>query len=527
MQLLFSSPVESEKTMTYFKQTFHKDFLSSIVVFLVALPLCMGIAIASGVPPVLGIITGIVGGLVVGFFAGAPLQVSGPAAGLTVLVYEIIQSHGIEMLGPIVLLAGLLQAIAGFFKLGQWFRAVNPAVIHGMLGGIGVLIFASQFHVMLDRHPYGSGIQNLIYIPHSLLQTFAPNGLGSETILAGVLGLGTLVLMWCWEFFKRNPLKAIPAPLVAVLAGTLVTVIFDLPVKKVSIPDSFENLIVWPSVDRMFQVFQPDILPLVLGLALIASAETLLCASALTKMRLDAKVDYDKELFAQGVGNTVCGGLGALPLTGVIVRSSANIKAGGQTRGAAILHGAWLFIFVLFVPHLLLFIPMASLAAILVFTGYKLISPATLKSLARYGRPALIIYLVTLIGIVATDLLTGVLLGVAASLIRLIFTFSALSIETTVDEEKKQINVHMSGAATVITLPKLASTLESLPKDYHVTVYFNHLFYIDHACMDFLETERLKREGAGEEGELEMDASRLRFTYDRSEEGRYHLPVKK
>lgn len=139
--------------MEYFKQTFHKDLLSSIVVFLVALPLCMGIAIASGVPPMLGIITGIVGGLVVGFFAGAPLQVSGPAAGLTVLVYELIQSHGIEMLGPVVLLAGLLQAIAGFFKLGQWFRAVNPAVIHGMLGGIGVLIFASQFHVMLDRNP--------------------------------------------------------------------------------------------------------------------------------------------------------------------------------------------------------------------------------------------------------------------------------------------------------------------------------------------------------------------------------------
>ena len=168
---------------------------------------------------------------------------------------------------------------------------------------------------------------------------------------------------------------------------------------------------------------------------------------------------------------------------------------------------------------------MASLAAILVFTGYKLINPVIIKNLARYGRPALIIYFVTLTGIVATDLLTGVLLGVGASLIRLIFTFSALSIETTVDEEKKQIHVHMSGAATVITLPKLASTLESLPKDYHVTVHFNRLFYIDHACMDFLETERLKREGAT--GDLEMDASRLRFTYDRSEKGQYHLPVKK
>ncbi|SET06740.1 Sulfate permease, MFS superfamily [Nitrosomonas marina] len=511
--------------MEYFKQTFHKDLLSSIVVFFVAMPLCMGIAIASGVPPMLGIITGIIGGLVVGFIAGAPLQVSGPAAGLTVLVYELVQSHGIEMLGPVVLLAGLFQVIAGFFKLGQWFRAVSPAVIHGMLGGIGVLIFASQFHVMLDRNPYGNGVQNLIYIPHSLMKTFVPEGRGSEAMLAGVLGLGTFIFMWCWEFFKRNPLSMIPAPLIAGFGSTLVTLIFDLPVKKVSIPDSFTTLITWPSMDRMLQVFQPDILPFVFGLALIASAETLLCASALTKMRLDAKVDYDKELFAQGVGNTVCGWLGTLPLTGVIVRSSANIKAGGQTRVAAIFHGAWLLVFVLLFPDLLRFIPMASLAAILVFTGYKLINPEIIKNLARYGRPALIIYFVTLTGIVATDLLTGVLLGVGASLIRLIFTFSALSIETTVDEEEKHIDVHLSGAATVITLPKLASTLESQPKDYHVTVHFSRLFYIDHACMDFLETERLKREGAT--GELEMDASRLRFTYDRSEKGRYHLPVKK
>jgi len=150
------------------KKIILRDLLASIVVFLVALPLCMGIAVASGVPPALGLITGIIGGLVVGVFAGAPLAVSGPAAGLTVLVFEIVRTHGIAMLGPIVLAAGLIQLVAGYLRLGQWFRAVSPSVIHGMLGGIGALILVSQFHVMLDAAPKGSGLSNLIAIPGAI-----------------------------------------------------------------------------------------------------------------------------------------------------------------------------------------------------------------------------------------------------------------------------------------------------------------------------------------------------------------------
>ncbi len=508
--------------MEYFKQVFRKDFLSSIVVFLVALPLCMGIAIASGVPPALGIITGIVGGLIVGFIAGAPLQVSGPAAGLTVLVYDIIQTHGIQMLGLIVLLAGIVQAIAGILKLGQWFRAVNPAVIYGMLGGIGVLIFGSQFHVMLDRSPHDSGLANLIYIPSSLFKTFFDNGNESEAYFAaGMLGLGTLIFMAFWEYTKKNPLKFIPAPLIAVAGGTIVALALSLPVQKVTIPDSFASVISFPSAELFLNLFNPGVLASVFGLALIASAETLLCASALTKMRADAKVDYDKELFAQGVGNSVCGVLGALPMTGVIVRSSANIKAGGQTRVAAILHGVWLFIFVLMVPYLLRHIPMASLAAVLVFTGYKLVNPQAIRDLARYGKPAVIIYLVTLIGIVTTDLLTGVLLGVGASLLRLIFTFSVLTVKKQVNDQKKKVELSLSGAATVITLPKLAEAIETLPKGYHAVLHFERLFYIDHACMDYLETERLKRENTAEA--LEVNASQLKFKYYQSERGSYYI----
>ena len=185
----------SASASTSFSATIGKDFLASIVVFLVALPLCMGIAIASGLPPTAGIITGIIGGIVVGFLAGSPLQVSGPAAGLTVIVLQLVQEHGVEMLGVIVLFAGLLQLAAGLLKMGQWFRAVSPAVIHGMLVGIGVLILVSQFHVMLDYKPIGTGIENLIGIPGAIASAISSGG---PHLAAGLIGFLTIAVIFGW-----------------------------------------------------------------------------------------------------------------------------------------------------------------------------------------------------------------------------------------------------------------------------------------------------------------------------------------
>ena len=187
-----------------------KDFLASIVVFLVALPLCMGIAIASGVPPALGLITGIVGGLVVGFLAGSPLQVSGPAAGLAVVVYQAVQDHGLAALGVIILGAGAIQLAAGLLKIGQWFRAISPSVIHGMLAGIGVLIFCSQFHVMVDDAPRANGIQNLISIPESIYKGLFPFD-GSTHHIAAAIGLLTIVSLLAWNRFKPAQLRMVPA----------------------------------------------------------------------------------------------------------------------------------------------------------------------------------------------------------------------------------------------------------------------------------------------------------------------------
>ena len=226
------------------KTIFGRDLLASVVVFLVALPLCMGISIASGMPPTAGIITGIIGGIVVGFLAGSPLQVSGPAAGLSVLVLQFVQEQGAEMLGVVVLVAGLLQLAAGLSKLGQWFRAVSPAVVYGMLAGIGVLILASQFHVMLDEKPIGTGIQNLLGIPGALFSAISAR---DSHLTAGEIGLLTIVTIVLWGSVTPKSWRIVPAPLVGVLVGMLAAALFKLDaIHYIEVPANIWSVTVFP-----------------------------------------------------------------------------------------------------------------------------------------------------------------------------------------------------------------------------------------------------------------------------------------
>ena len=438
----------SKDSRAGFFSTLKFDVPASIATFLVALPLCMGIAIASGVPVAAGLITGIVGGLIVGALAGAPLQVSGPAAGLTVVVYEIVSAHGVAALSVIVLGAGILQILAGVFKLGQWFRAVSPAVIHGMLAGIGVLIFASQFHVMVDDKPKQNGIQNLITIPqaiakglplpetstqqqrefrtsllqevgvlhnqqvalrdaiaaahaadptaidgapvpatpafvaqqaaitagvHQVAERIAKNSValadpaktdeavqkaldnstaaltmmqratpeadletqkaaltGLESLLgslknhqwAAKVGMVAICVLLLWQKFTPKQLRVIPAPLVAVAGAAIAAYIWSLPVLYVEAPDNLWTAIRIPSLAVLQHGHLPSLIEGTLVMALIASAETLLCATAVDKMHGGQRTNYDRELMAQGIGNSICGLVGALPMTGVIVRSA-------------------------------------------------------------------------------------------------------------------------------------------------------------------------------------------------------------
>lgn len=490
--------------------TFGRDALASVVVFLVALPLCMGVALASGLPPTAGIITGIIGGIVVGTIAGSPLQVSGPAAGLAVLVYQLVKDYGPEVLGTILLVAGLLQILAGVLKLGQWFRAVSPAVIHGMLAGIGILIFAAQFHVMLDGKPIGTGIQNLLGIPGAIMDAVKA---GDSHMTAGEIGVLTIATIFAWAAFAPKSLKVIPAPLVGVLAGMAAAALFNLDqIKYVTVPDNIWSTVIFPSSDTVMR-FAGDYHMWIaaLAVAFIASAETLLCATAVDQMHSGVRTKYDRELSAQGIGNTLCGALGVLPMTGVIVRSGANVEAGAKTRLSAILHGVWLLLFASLLPWTLTYVPLSALAAVLVYTGYKLAYPKVVPELLKYGNAKVFIYATTIVMIVATDLLKGVLTGVALSLARVFYALSRLDIRKEQAEGSNRVDLHLDGTATVVGLPKLAQALEALPAGSQVHVNIAGLNYIDHACLDLLTNWEKQHKTTG--GSLTIEWSQLAQKY--------------
>ncbi|HEY0262883.1 MAG TPA: SulP family inorganic anion transporter [Granulicella sp.] len=463
-----------------------KDFSASLVVFLVALPLCMGIAIASGLPPAKGLITGVLGGIVVGTFAGSPLQVSGPAAGLAVVVFELVQNYGISALGPILMLAGLFQIIAGLLKLGQWFRAISPAVIHGMLAGIGLLIVLQQFHVMLDHKPSSSGPANFIGMFTAAARDILPlDGRGEEFAL--LLGLITIAVMMLWQRYRPEKLRLLPGALLGILAATTVAQVFHVPVKRVDVPSNLLTVIDLPSMAFFGNVPWGVILSSAFVMAFIASAETLLSAAAVDRMQSHVKTNYDRELTAQGVGNMLCGLAGALPMTGVIVRSSANVQAGAETRRSAILHGVWILLFITLLPGLLRMVPISSLAGVLVYTGARLVSLEEIKKLGRFGRIPLLIYAATLLTIVAKDLLTGVLVGVGLSVIQLLWRATHVQVYLEDNEQGGGKRLILAGAATFLRIPRISAALEQVPAGSVVHVDMSRLHHVDHACLELLE----------------------------------------
>ncbi len=471
-----------------------EDLLGSVVVFLVALPLCMGIAIASGVPPAAGLVTGIIGGLLVGALSGCPLQVSGPAAGLSVIVFQIIQEHGIAMLGPIVLFAGLIQVAAGLLKAGQLFRSISPAVIHGMLAGIGALIFAAQFHVMVDHTPKPSGLANFAAIPESVSLLF--QDLDHDHHMAAIVGFVTLGVMLTWTALAQGRLKTIPGALLGVIAGTTLAQWGQWQIHYVKLPGSLADSMTITHPWNILGLFSMEIFWESLALAFIASAETLLSAAAVDQMaKGQQKTNYDRELFSQGVGNTLCGLLGALPMTGVIVRSAANVNAGSKTRMATVFHSVWLLILVVAFPGVLQLVPTASLAAILVFTGIKLLDLPTFRHLNKYGWDVAAIAVLTTLTIVCASLLAGIGVGIALSIIKLLWAISKLEVKVDQDPLSDRIDAQFLGSASFINLPRFTDALEALPQTADLHVHMRGLNYIDHAAMEALSSWEKNRAG--------------------------------
>lgn len=487
-----------------------KDFFASIVVFLVAVPLCLGIAIASGLPPTAGIITGIIGGLVVGSISGSPLTVSGPAAGLVVIVADIVTEFGLAIYGVIVLAAGFVQILAGVFKLGVWFRAISPAVIHGMLGGIGILIIGSQFHIMLDRDPLSSGIKNLLDIPNGLLETFESHGGNIYAAITGIITIASIVL---WTRYAPTRLKLIPGALIGVVLAVIVANLFSFDIKYLTDlfdgPTNLQNIlgtIITPTMSTVEASMTAGVLLAVVSLAFIASAESLLSCAAVDQMHQGVRTKYDRELMAQGVGNAICGFLSALPMTGVIVRSSANVEAGATSRVSTILHGLWLLLFISIFLFTLEYIPVATLAGVLVYTGYKLAYPKVAKELLTYGKAELAIYIITIVTIVSFNLLAGVVTGLALSIAKLLYVFSHVSIKAEHQPNSKQTTLHLKGSATQLGIPKLVSVLDHLEAGRDIHVQFDDLEYIDHACIELLNGWQKQYQMTGGNVTIEWDS---------------------
>lgn len=438
------------------------DLPASIVVFFVALPLCLGIALASGAPLFAGIIAGIVGGIVVGIASGSPLGVSGPAAGLAVIVLNSIQTlESYEIFLVAVFLTGVIQLLLGFFKAGFIAYFFPSSVIKGMLSGIGLLIIIKQ-------------------IPHALgydkAAAFSLNSLSTPAIVISLISITMLIL---WETILTKKFKffrLLQGPIAVIIFGIVMNYMYinDIfsfklaadQVVNIPIPSSLSDFIGQFTMPQFSAIGNFEVWKVAIVMAIVASLETLLCVEATDKLDPDKRITpTNRELKAQGIGNIVSGLIGGLPVTQVIVRSSANISFGGKSKLSGILHGFWLLISAVTIAGLLNMIPLASLAAILLLVGYKLAKPAIFKEIFSQGAEQFIPFTTTILGIVFTDLLTGITIGM---MFGVFFTLKhsyenshSMNFEI---EEKDGIKTHTMTLAEEVTFFNKASILIALKR---------------------------------------------------------------
>ncbi|GHH74687.1 sulfate transporter family protein [Streptomyces sulfonofaciens] len=467
-----------------------QDFAASWVVFLVALPLCVGIAVASGVPAELGLITGIVGGLVTGLLPGSSLQVSGPAAGLTVLVFEATRDHGLSVLGAVVLATGLFQLLLGALGWGRWFRAISVSVVEGMLTGIGLVLIAGQLYSMAGAKAPDSGPDKIIGLPGMLADAVVSTSARASLLL----GAATIAVLVLWQRLPAR-VRAVPGPLAAVAMATLVSLALGLPVAEVRV-DGLLAAVQPPALADLGRLVEPGVIGTVLAFTLIASAESLFSAAAVDRMHHGPRTHYNRELMAQGAGNTVCGLLGALPMTAVIVRSSANVRAGARTKLSRVLHGVWLLLFAALLPSALTLIPLPALAAVLVHAGFKLIPARQVLGLWRERRGEVLILAVTAVSIVMVSMFEGVLIGLGLAVAKAAWEASQVRLEVT-DKGAGPVQVRLLGNATFLRLPKLLESLEALPQDRPVELDLSGLHHLDHACRTALQAWAQRHSATG------------------------------
>ncbi|MFF2111038.1 SulP family inorganic anion transporter [Rhodococcus koreensis] len=466
------------------------DLPASLVVFLVALPLSLGIAIASDAPIMAGLIAAIVGGVVAGSVGGSPLQVSGPAAGLTVVVAELVATFGWKATCAITVAAGFLQIIFGLSRIARAALAIAPVVVHAMLAGIGITIALQQIHVLLGGSSHSSTVENITQLPGQL--TSARYG----DVLVGAVVIAVLL------FWKKIPgkLKVLPGPLVAVVAATVLSLVLPFDLDRITLDGSLFDAVALPSM--------PDgpwlaVATGVLTVALIASVESLLSAVAVDKMHGGTRSEFNRELVGQGSANMISGLIGGLPVTGVIVRSSTNVAAGAKTRASAVLHGVWILVFAALLTALVEQIPMAALAGLLIVIGIQLVKMAHLRTARRTGD--LWVYGVTVAGVVFLNLLEGVIIGLALAVVLLLWRVihPRMRAEPIGSEDSGRWRVTVEGSCSFLSMPALTGLLAKVPAGAHVTVELA-VDFLDHAMFEAIDDWKRHYENNG--GTVVIDA---------------------
>lgn len=453
------------------------DLPASIVVFFVALPLCLGIALASGAPLFSGIIAGVVGGIVVGAFSGSQLGVSGPAAGLAVIVYGYIASIGsYQGFLVAVCIAGILQIIMGFLRLGSIAYYFPSSVIKGMLFGIGLMIIIKQF-------PHAVGFDNNVasdfeeFLDIGIIATIQQS-IHNITPVAVIISFISLSILIFWDLFLVNKFKIfklIQGPLVVVIIGIIISNFVNLAshqIVQIPVANDIEGFFANFTFPDFSLLKDPQIYLMALVLALVASIETLLCVEATDKLdNLKRITPTNRELKAQGIGNFISGLIGGLPITQVIVRSSANISFGAKTKNSAILHGVLLLICAISIPKILNMIPFASLACILLVVGFKLSHPKIFIKVYKLGYEQFIPFLLTIIGMLTFDLLKGVIIGVVVAITFILINNFRNAFENIIDSQRQNNHlITLAQEVSFLNKGKIIQLLNSIPENSSVII---------------------------------------------------------
>lgn len=462
-----------------------KSVAPGLVVFLVALPLCLGIALASGAPPISGIISGIIGGIIVGFLSNSNISVSGPAAGLAAIILAaIVQLGSFQLLLTAGIIAGVIQLILGFLKSGTIANFFPSSVIEGMLAGIGLVILIKQL-------PLVFGVDTLLDITN-----FQSIQIGTL-----IISLISLIILIFWNKVKfTKKIAFLPAALVVVIIGVLLNQIWIKMGSSLSIEQS--RLVSIPIFNNLSDISSIFILPdwtgftnptvWIIGgtIAIVASIETLLCIEATDRLDpLKRKTDTNRELKAQGIGNIISSFLGGLPMTSVVVRSSANVNSGGLFKASAIIHGVFLLLAVITLPLVLNMIPLASLAAVLILVGYNLAKPSVLMHFWHKGYTQFAPFIVTFIMVIVTDLLIGVLAGIATSILFLLIgnVRKAFSMQRNIIDEQLIYTLTLAQEVSFLNKTAIKDRLHQLPDNCHLSINAKQMGYIHIDVIEIIE----------------------------------------